>query len=57
MTCSAPGPAIVTNGPPGAGKAGFQRTADPPSSQIGDGSTSVICNGSSPTTTNTCSRT
>ncbi len=24
------GPAIVTNGPPGAGKAGFQRSADPP---------------------------
>jgi hypothetical protein len=24
------GPAIVTNGPAGAGKAGFQRTADPP---------------------------
>jgi hypothetical protein len=24
------GPAIVTNGPPGAGKAGFQRQADPP---------------------------
>jgi hypothetical protein len=24
------GPAIVTNGPPGAGKAGFQREADPP---------------------------
>jgi hypothetical protein len=25
-----PGPAIVTNGPEGAGKAGFQRTSDPP---------------------------
>lgn len=25
-----PGPAVVTNGPPGAGKAGFQRTSDPP---------------------------
>jgi hypothetical protein len=24
------GPAIVTNGPPGAGKAGFQRSSDPP---------------------------
>jgi hypothetical protein len=27
------GPAIVTNGPPGAGKAGFQRSADPPFQQ------------------------
>jgi hypothetical protein len=27
------GPAIVTNGPPGAGKAGFQRFADPPFQQ------------------------
>lgn len=29
-----PGPAIITNGPPGAGKAGFQRTSEPPFQQF-----------------------
>ena len=51
------GPAIVTNGPPGAGKAGFQRTAGP--ALPGNARTVQFprtTSGSSPKTTSTPSR-
>ena len=48
------GPAIVTNGPAGAGKAGFQRSSDPPfQDRSEDGSTSATISDSFPKTTTT----
>ena len=52
------GPAIVTNGPAGAGKRGFQRIGRARRSRrSAAGSTSATCSGSCPTTTSTGSRT